>query len=309
MMAEWSRGDHKRMVIRLRRKDGAECWMVVSGSMEKDAEGRSVGGQGMAIDVTRQKADERRFERMESQLRHASRLATLGELSAGIAHEINQPLCSIVNFAKACKNVALQPQPNLQHIREWSEAIATAASRSGDIVRRLCGFARRSQNQPVAVSIQELVNDATLLMRFELQNRKVTLCQEMPDHTLKVLVYPVQIHQVLVNLLRNAIEAIDGDKGQLTIRARPQPGEVHVSVTDNGIGLPTQATGDIFDAFFTTKREGLGLGLAVSRSIVESHHGRIWAQANPDCGASVHFTLPLHEGGSVNASLSNGLRD
>ena len=310
LMAEWSTGEHKRVVVRLRRKDGSECWMVVSGSMERDAEGRSVGGQGMAIDVTRQKADERRCELMESQLRHASRLATLGELAAGIAHEINQPLCSIVNFAKACKNVASQPQPNLQHLREWSEAIATAAARSGDIVRRLCGFARHSQDRPVAVSIQELVNDATMLMRFDLQSRKITLRPEMPDQPLTVLVYPVQVHQVLVNLLRNAIEAVDrdDDKGQLAIRVRSLAGEVLVSVTDNGVGLPHHQAGDIFDAFFTTKREGLGLGLAVSRSIVEAHHGRIWAEANPDCGASVHFTLPLHEGGSNHASQPNGLR-
>jgi PAS domain S-box-containing protein len=304
------REDHGRGVLRLRRKDGAECWMVISASMETDSHGRPLGGQGMAIDVTRQKADEKRCELLESQLQHAARLATLGELAAGIAHEINQPLCSIVNFAKACNNVASQPQPDLRRLRQWSEAIAMAAARGGDIVRRLCGFARHSQHQPVTVDVKELIDDAIMLVRFDLQSRKVAIRKEIPNEALAVSVYPVQIHQVLVNLLRNAIEALDNDRGdgQLTIRVQHEGNDVHVSVTDNGVGLPDMETGDIFAAFFTTKQEGLGLGLAISRSIIETHRGRIWAEANPQRGATVHFTLPLHEERDDHASQAIGLR-
>lgn len=308
---ELSRESHARKVIRLRRKDGGECWMVVSASSEKDAKGCFAGALGMAIDVTRQKADESKFELLTAQLRHATRLATLGELVAGIAHEINQPLCSIVNFAKACRNLASQPQPDLARIREWSEAIAASAARGGDIVRRLCGFARPSQEQPAAVAIQELVDDATMLLRFELQSRKVALTKDMPDKALMVKVYPVQIHQVLVNLLRNAIEALGDDRvepGQLKICTRLLGEEVHVSMIDNGTGLPCVGTGSIFDAFFSTKREQLGLGLAISRSIIEAHSGRIWAEPHPDRGAIVHFTLPLLKEEAHHDCRSNDLR-
>ena len=170
-----------------------------------------------------------------------------------------------------------------------------AAARSGDIVRRMLTFARTGGARREKIAIRRLVDDAMLLVRYEAQSYKVELRQETPDQDLAVCVDPVQIHQVLVNLLRNAIEsfgdALSADK-HVAVQASRVDGLVRVSVSDNGPGQLEPELSKIFEPFFTTKPQGLGMGLAISKTIIEDHGGRIWAEANQGGGLTIHFTLP-----------------
>jgi PAS domain S-box-containing protein len=292
------RGMPGRYERTLRRKDGSECWTATSVTSLRDADGRFAGALGMFADIAARKADENRLAALELQLTHASRLATLGELAAGIAHEVNQPLCAIVNFAKACKNTASDEAPDLSQIRQWSETIAVAAAQSGDIVRRMLDFARKGGGTRETVTIEQLVADAMQLVRQEARADKVALRRKMFENGLAARADPVQIQQVLVNLLRNAIEALRHSppaNRRILVRARRVDGRVRVCVADNGPGQPEAELPKIFGPFFTTKPQGLGLGLAISKTIVEDHGGRIWATANQGGGLTVHFTLPADE--------------
>jgi PAS domain S-box-containing protein len=296
---------------RFRRKDGSECWTHVSATGIRGSDGDFLGSFAMYVNVNRLKADEKRLSLMGQQLQHAVRLATLGELAAGIAHEVNQPLCAIVNYAKACGNASRHPTPDLAKIGEWSDSIAMAAARGGDVVRRLCGFARRTELRPCKIAIQQLVRDAALLVRFEAEARAVTLRTEMPQDDLLVVAQPVQIHQVLVNLLRNAIEAFGHCRPtgrRVVVDVRRLVDRVWISVEDNGPGLSETVSERLFEPFFTTKPEGLGLGLAISRTIVEEHGGQVLATSNHENGASFHFTLPIAKDALQDAFEQDGFR-
>lgn len=285
--------------FRFRHKDGSFRWIMAHASVITDDAGRAVRVMGTHIDITRAKNDEERLAAMEAQLRHAGRLAALGALTAGIAHEVNQPLCAILNFANACKNVAMQENPDMALIIQWSDAIAAAAARSGDIVRRMSRFSRRSAGGFREVSVRELVEDAALLVRFEARQRNVAIVQRFPDEEFVVTVHPVGIHQVLVNLLRNAIEAFaenGSNPRQVVVAVETTGDKVRFRITDNGPGVAKADLCNLFEPFFTTKAEGLGLGLSISRTIVENHGGRIGAAANEEGGLTVSFTLPIKHG-------------
>jgi PAS domain S-box-containing protein len=293
------------------RRDGMQFPVVIYSSpiLRGDA---PVGLRGIIVDVTEKKEDENKLASLQVQLTHTSRLATLGELAAGVAHELNQPLCTIVNFAKACKNNASQPAPDWSQIRQWSDAIARAAAHSGDIVRRLLGFARRSEGRHAAVAVRQLVDEALLLVRYEAQTQKVAIRQELPDQGLTVWADPAQIQQVLMNLLRNSIEALVDTPPRdrrIVVQAGPADGMVQVSVSDNGPGRPVAELPQMFEPFFTTKPQGLGLGLPISKTIIEDHGGRIWAETNEDGGLKMHFTLPSGKDKPQDVPGQNGVRD
>jgi two-component system sensor kinase FixL len=277
------------------RKDGEVITVAADGRIAYDEHGAFRRTHCVLQNITARKKDESRLAALQVQLTHASRLAALGELAAGLAHEVNQPLCTIVNFAKACKNAASGEAPDLSKICQWSDAIAMAAARSGDIVRRTLGFARSGGAVRETVAVGQIVDDAMLLVRHEAQSEKVALRQEMPDKGLAVCVAPAQIQQVLVNLLRNGIEAFGDTPSadrQVAVRARLVDGLVQVSVSDNGSGRPEAELPKIFEPFYTTKPQGLGLGLPISKTIIEDHGGRIWAEANQSGGLTIHFSLP-----------------
>lgn len=288
------RGQPAQYERRLRRKDGSHCWVLVSASPLVDDAGCVLGSLAMLRDISSQRESDRKLAELDLQLQHAARLATLGELSAAIAHEVNQPLCTIVNFAKACRNLTDQSQPDLALLRQWCEAIARAAVHGGDVVRNLRGYARQASVPATTVSLASLIEDALLLVRFDAQSRAIALCTELPDGECLVRVHPVQIHQVLVNLLRNALESFtEGDQGQILLRVRRQDGVATVSVRDQGRGLSGIAANDAFRPLMSTKPDGLGMGLAICRTIVEKHSGQIWIEPNSDRGITVHFTLPV----------------
>jgi two-component system sensor kinase FixL len=229
----------------------------------------------------------------------------MGEMVAGIAHEVSQPLYSVVNFAKASRNVlAGEGPPNLDELRQWNDEIATAAARAGEILRRLRSFARRAEPEYTRASIHELIEEAVELVAFEARGRQVAVELKLCEAAAPVDLHRVQIQQVLVNLLRNAYEAIEQvsvEVRRVTIRTRAAGQFVEVSVADSGPGLSPDQQLRMFEPFVTTKPDGLGMGLAISKTIVEAHGGTLWATSNPGGGAVFHFTLPVATSGRTHA--------
>lgn len=289
--------------FRIRRADGEERLVYCETRPVFDSTNELVRIIGMIQDITRQRADETRLNAMLLQLNHTSRLAVMGELLAGIAHEINQPLCSIINFSKACANLADTEHVDLGQIRRWTEAINAAASRAGDIVRRLLGFARRHGSEPEPVKLKAIIDDAVLLVRHEASSCGIELRIDQPERDLTLHVQPGQIQQVLVNLLRNSIDAAKpeavSDKA-INLKVISAGDKVEISVSDCGIEIADEEFDRLFEPFFTTKPDGLGLGLAISRTIVEDHGGQVKAERNPGGGLTFHLALPI-----VRETISN----
>lgn len=280
------------------RKDGQRLQVSLSVSPLLDGRGKVVGASTIARDVTDRKRFEEKLQLMQAQLAHMARLSTAGEMVASIAHEVNKPLYTLMNYAKACSNLLAAEHPDLGELREWNREIASGASRAGEIINRLIGFVRRTELQRVPANIREMIDESAAIIASEVHDGRLTLGMHLEDVDLTVLVDRIQIQQVLVNLLRNACQACKEsgtDAPQVMIRTTLTQQGVEVSVGDNGIGLPEPLASRLFQPFFTTKPDGLGMGLAISKTIIEAHGGRIWATANPGPGATFHFTLPRSE--------------
>ncbi len=249
-------------------------------------------------DISERKLAEEKAREAEAQLAHVGRLSLMGELMAGISHEINQPLFAIVNFANACEKTLLDGKlARADRLLEWTHKIAEQATRAGEIIRRMRDFSRKSTPHRSTVDVNDMVMEATELIASETRTQHIDLhCEFQPEHLL-VLADRIQIQQTLINLLRNAYRAMAANEvadRQVVIKAKLREDRVlQVSVRDNGHGFQGVDCEQIFKPFFTTKPEGLGLGLTISRSIIESHGGKLWAVQNSDRGATFLFTLPL----------------
>lgn len=247
-----------------------------------------------AFDITRRKEHEERLRQLQGQLAHVARVAAVGELSAGIAHEVNQPLYTIMNFAKACENLAAQEAPDLESLRLWTREIVAAATRAGEIVRRLRDFVRRGDQERSAVAVRRIVDESVQLLGLEFHRQGIELVIDCEQADLQVHADRIQIEQVLLNLLLNAVESLDrraDGPRKIAVRVRAIGPDAEFSVADTGPGLPEVGSGKLFEPFVTTKPGGLGMGLAISRGIVEAHGGRLWAENNDDGGATFAFTL------------------
>ena len=279
-------------------RDGNPVWFsnTIVGIVEDDHVVRIWGTQ---TDVTETKQAEEKLADMEARLAHVSRLSTMGEMVAGIAHEVSQPLHAIVNHARATENLLeAERELNLSDLREWNAAIADSAGLASDVVRRMRAFARRGEADYSICSICEIVRESVQLVAFEARRCGAAVRWELPEPSPNVNVDRVQIQQVLVNLLRNAFEAMgeaDAEVREVTIRVERAGKSVEVSVTDTGPGLPAHVDLNVFEPFATNKKDGLGLGLAISSSIVEAHDGELWADSAAAGGAAFCFTLPAFQ--------------
>jgi PAS domain S-box-containing protein len=248
-------------------------------------------------DITERKRAEEKAREAEAQLAHVGRLSLMGELMAGISHEINQPLFAIANFANACEKTLTDGKlDQTDKLLEWTHKIGQQATRAGEIIRRMRDFSRKSTPHHSTVAVADMIQEAVELMAAETKSQRIRLHCELPPPQLSVLADRIQIEQTLVNLLRNAYRAMGEnslDDRHVTIRTEVTGGELRVSVRDNGHGFKGVSPEEIFNPFFTTKPDGLGLGLTISRSIIEAHRGRLWAEQNPDRGATFLFTLPM----------------
>jgi signal transduction histidine kinase len=232
------------------------------------------------------------------ELAHATRVTTLGEMTASIAHEVNQPLAAIVNAAAACLRWLDRGTPNLDEARSAVEWITKETNRASEVIRRIRALAKKTEIEKLPLDVNDVAREVISLEQRELVSNHVSLQMELASALPPILGDQVQLQQVMINLVMNGIEAMQSvtDRPrELVIRSR-QDGtqQVLVSVTDCGVGISAEDAGRLFDAFFTTKSGGMGMGLSICRSIVEAHGGRLWATATVPHGAMFQFTLPVN---------------
>lgn len=253
---------------------------------------------GITMDITERKRAEQERERLrqlETDLAHINRVNMLGELAAALAHEIKQPIAASITSANALLRWLAHDPPELERARAAASRIEQDGNRAADVINRLRSFYKKGpppEREPV--DVKDIIQEITVLLRNEAVRHSVTIHSELEVNVPNILADRVQLQQVFMNLMLNAIEAMKGTGGELTICSRLDPqGQLTISIRDTGVGLPAENAERIFEAFHTTKPQGTGMGLAITRSIVESYGGRIWATANQGAGATFHFTLPV----------------
>jgi PAS domain S-box-containing protein len=251
---------------------------------------------GITMDITERKHAEQEREKLrqlEADLAHINRVNMMGELAAALAHEIKQPIAAAVANAGACLGFLERERPDILEAREAASGTIGSARRAAEIIDHVRSLFKKSFPQREPVQVNELIREVALLLHNDLRRNSVTVHLELAENLPEVAGDRVQLEQVLMNLMLNAIEAMRDAGGDLTITSQPtNDGHLVVSVRDTGLGVPANKIDQIFDTFFTTKPQGTGMGLAISRSIVESHGGRLWATSGSERGATFRFTLP-----------------
>ncbi|MEA2260630.1 MAG: hypothetical protein QOJ51_3455 [Acidobacteriaceae bacterium] len=250
---------------------------------------------GSSTDITQRKLAEEALRQAQGDLAHVSRMTTMGELTASLAHEVNQPIAAAVIDANTCLRWLTRDQPDLEEAREAASRMAKDATRAADMVRRIRLLFKKVSPQRELVDVNEVVRELIVLLHSEATRYAISVRAELASDLPQVMGDRVQLQQVLMNLLLNGMEAMkDVDTTrELIIHSQPAKNQqLIVSVSDTGVGLPPQQAEQIFNAFFTTKPDGTGMGLRISRSIIESHGGRLWAADNSPRGARFCFTLP-----------------
>jgi PAS domain S-box-containing protein len=254
-------------------------------------------GLALVRDITERKRAEETLRQTQAELAHVARVATLGELAASIAHEVNQPLAGIVTNGSACLRWLMGDSPNLDEARETARRIIRDGKRASDVISRIRTLARKTDSEKGPLDINQAVREVVTLTEPEAVRKGVALRTELAGELPPVLGDRVQLQQVILNLVMNGIEAMENVRDrprELLIRSsEDESDKVLVAVQDSGIGIDSQHLEKIFDTFYTTKSQGMGMGLAISRSIVENHGGRLWAVANDGPGATFQFTLDV----------------
>jgi PAS domain S-box-containing protein len=296
------RGEDHAFEYRMIAKDGRPKWFYDSVTVEC-FEGKPVKTRSVMIDITDRKHAEEESRQHQEKMAHVARLSTMGEMATGLAHELNQPLAAMAAYCFAGEQVLADSESeDADELRELFKKSADQATRAGEIIRRLRGLVGKRAPVRERVDIGEPIREVLHLLESDLRESEIRVEQQMDHSDEVVTIDEIQIQQVLVNLVRNAREAMsetEGEKRTLKIStSRTADDLIEVAVSDSGMGVPGKSAGQVFDAFFSTKSEGMGMGLAISRSIVESHHGRLWMTPNPDRGVTFHLTLPVAREGS-----------
>jgi PAS domain S-box-containing protein len=268
---------------------------LVRGVPLRDQHANVVKWYGTLTDIEDRKRAEQERERLrqlEAELAHINRVSTLGEMAASLAHEIKQPIAAAITSANSCVEWLAHEPPNLDRARAAAARIDKYGNRAAEIIDRIRSFYKKSPPQRELVDVNGIIHEMLTLLTGEATRSSVAVRTDLSAELPKITADRVQLQQVFMNLVLNAIEAMKDSGGELTVKSQLQDGQLQFSVSDTGVGLPTEKTDQIFSAFFTTKPQGSGMGLAISRSIVESHGGRLWATPNDGRGATFHFTLP-----------------
>jgi PAS domain S-box-containing protein len=284
------------------RNDGSRVPILIAGAL---FEWKRDEGVAFIIDMTDRKraeeklrASEQRLLDAQMELAHVTRVTTLGELTASISHEVSQPLAAVVNAAAACRRWLDGGTPNLDEARSAVDWIVNEGNRASEVIRRIRALANKTDLEKVPLDINDVVKEVIALVQREMDSHQVSSRIELAPALPLILGDRVQVQQVIINLVMNGIEAMQSitDRPcELVIRS--QQDETHrvlVTVTDSGVGISAENADRLFNAFFTTKSSGMGMGLSICRSIVEAHGGRLWATANVPQGATFQFTLPAN---------------
>ena len=252
---------------------------------------------GIIQDITDRKRSEEEIHHIRERLSQFGRLSTLGEMAAGLAHELNQPLTAIATYTQACQRLIESGQSDDGEILATLKKCDAQAQRAGDVIRRLRQFVQKRELGRQEVSCEELIRDLAALAEVDARNNGISLTIDVAEGLPKIMVDSVQIQQVILNLIRNGIDAMlnmdQNDEGISVLVTKFENDQIKIAVTDHGSGITEEAEKKIFQPFFTTKSSGLGLGLAICKSIIASHGGVLSFTKNPSGGTTFHFTLPV----------------
>ena len=278
------------------RKDGSRFWANVVLTALKDETGKLQGFAKLTRDMTERKRAEEALRSMQAELAHVTRVITMGELVASIAHEVNQPLAAVVTNANVCSRLLASPVLDVDEVREAVADIAEAGTRASEVIARIRALLQKAGAEKTRLDINEVIQEVLALTRSELHTHQVSVQTDLRTGLPPVLGDRVQLQQFILNLMMNGIEAMTGVTNRprvLVFRSwAHESGNVLVTVQDSGVGLDPQHMDQIFKTFFTTKPGGIGMGLSISRSIIEAHGGRLWTATTPGPGATFYFALP-----------------
>jgi PAS domain S-box-containing protein len=287
-------GESYSAINRLRRADGEYRWHHTMGEPLRDPQGKIIQWYGLSVDIDERKRAEDRLRDTRNKLNKASKIATVAELSASIAHELNQPLMAVLGNAQAAKRWLAANPPNLSETNASIERILRDIRSADETMKHIRALFKRESFEKREANIPDVMREAVRLVHEDPNKRGVVIDCHFDDHLPTVSVDLIQIQQVFINLILNAVEAMESSRVPLLVKVRAavtDHNEMLIQVIDDGPGVDD--TEKIFDAFVTTKEKGMGIGLAVSRSVIEAHGGRIWAENNPDGGAIFKVALPL----------------
>jgi PAS domain S-box-containing protein len=294
-MQEARGGGRPDIEYRIVRPSGEVRIVHSQGHVTRDVPGQPRQRFGTVQDITDRKQAEHEREKLrqlEADLAHVNRVSTLGEMSASLAHEIKQPIAAAITSANSCLEWLAHEPPDLDRARAAAARIDKYGNHAAEIIDRIRSLYKKSPPQRELVDMNGIIQEMLTLLKGEATRYPIAIRTELTTDLPKIMVDRVQLQQVFMNLMLNAIEAMKDSGGELTVKSELQDGQLQFSVCDTGVGLPQEKMDEIFSAFFTTKPQGSGMGLAISSSIVESHGGQLWATANSGGGATFHFTLP-----------------
>jgi signal transduction histidine kinase/CheY-like chemotaxis protein len=287
---------------RLLMPNGSVKYVRVVGHPSLNNESGNFEFVGAVTDITERKQAEEALRRSEQRIRevqadlaHVTRVTTMGELTTSLAHEVNQPIAAAVTDANTCLRWLARDQPDLEEARAAASRVVKDATRAAEIIKRVRQLFKKGGPERELVDLNEITREMLFLLRSEAMQYSISIRTELAADLPRVTGDRVHLQQVLTNLIMNSIDAmkdVDGTRELCIKSQRTEIGQLLISISDTGVGLPPQHADQIFDAFFTTKPDGTGMGLRISRSLVESHGGRLWAADNPPRGASFCFTLP-----------------
>jgi two-component system, LuxR family, sensor kinase FixL len=294
--AELTRTGRWEGELRHTRRDGTVVTVASRWALQRDEQANPVAVLETNNDITERKRAEEALQKVQTELAHATRVMTLGELTASIAHEVNQPLAAIVTNGNACLRWLGGAQPNFLEARQAVERIIKDSYRASEVIARVRNLVKKAPPRNFPVDLNEVIREVLALAESQARRNLVLVKQELANDLPPVLGDRVQLQQVILNLIINGLEAIaksrDGER-VLTVRSsKDESGNLIVAVRDTGAGIEPENAERLFDAFFTTKQDGMGMGLAISRTIIESHGGRLWAISNSPRGAVFQFQLP-----------------
>ena len=258
---------------------------------------------GLLVQRTRRRRAEMELQRNRDALAHVARVATVGELTTSVAHELNQPLAAILSNAEAAEMFLIAEPPALDEVREILADIRKDDQRASEVIRRMRSLLRKQELAPKSIEINDAVEEVLKLLSIDADHRKVALNFEKTADLPRAWCDPVHLQQVVLNLVLNGMEAMAGlpeEQRQVVVRTGPgDNGTVKIAVADSGPGIPVDRLPKLFEPFFTTKQDGMGMGLSIARTIVEAHFGKIWAESNSEAGATFYFTMPVAKEGSA----------
>ncbi len=300
LLPQWNsleRLHHALGTYRIRRADGEYVWFETRGQRRPAKQGHGFEVIATSRDVTDRMEAARKLRQRELELAHAERLGTMGQMAAELAHELNQPLQAISNFAEAAMHWVDHPTDNLEPLRRWTGQISQQARRAGEVVRRILNFVRKGELDPSAFDLTTCVRGLQPLLDVAARSHSAKIEYRLSSELPEVVADQLLIEQVVVNLFRNALEAMleqPVERRIVTIETfRADDEKVGLAIQDRGRGLATEEVDRLFEPYFTTKSDGTGMGLAICRSTIDAHQGRIWAENNELGGATFRFVLPI----------------